>query len=405
MFLNPTTIEIAIRKEAKFHNGRYMKASDVVASLEYLRESRGVLRNIFSWIREIQIRGPRTIHIHLSRHLPQFLTVLSAPNYAIFSEEFLKKAKSNQSLWSNPMGCGNYQITRYDPKGEFVELEPIHEGLPIRFHFVGENQVSKKDAPQYDLIGLPIVGGEVTGETFRTEKLFDPYHIFMGLNTHRPQWSRREDRCQFFSRLDPEKPLQSYGPNAERATDILPRGILGFSTKENYQEKIRSWKHEWKPKSDSFCLSILSVSVPKKNRSAFVDMVRSVFSNVQLKIVDNPARFGFNFVNSSCDGMIVGLKSNYLDAYEYLLIFSETDPNLTGYNSAALKKMVQESQDVEGSKARAELYQEISDQVKNECLLYPILTIQMKTIFVKKSRKTPGLGTVPLNEYYLGSVR
>src|SRR4051794_5858922 len=52
-YLSPSKIQMKLGKEYRFHDGSELRADDIIATFDYLRTSRGVLRNIFGWINQI----------------------------------------------------------------------------------------------------------------------------------------------------------------------------------------------------------------------------------------------------------------------------------------------------------------------------------------------------------------
>ncbi len=152
------------------------------------------------------------------------------------------------------------------------------------------------------------------------------------------------------------------------------------------------------------CVSFLSVSVSSILQPVYEEWLRVHVKQLSTSSIDSPKDFGRRFSHSKCDGLIFGFKSNYLDAYEYLIILAEASANPTGYYDLALKRKIEMSQDINDNLQRAQLYQELSEQIKKLCLLYPLITIPYKKLFIRHSIQAPGLGQIPLNDYDLGKV-
>lgn len=99
------------------------------------------------------------------------------------------------------------------------------------------------------------------------------------------------------------------------------------------------------------------------------------------------------------------LKSNYLDGYEFIDIFSNSDANFSSIHDERLTNKIKNSQYIADTHARSKEYRKIIREIENFCVIRPLLTIPMRTIYIRKTLSAPGIGLGPLNEYYLGNVR
>ena len=403
-FETPTKIAITIKKQAKFQDGSPVTAEDIVASLNHLRKSRLVLRNVFTWIKKTDVINSNKIIITLKEPVPQFLSVLSSPNYAIFKKLFLKRAEKNPALWKMPIGCGNYKVVFSND--HIIKLTPLREGRPIEFYLKKSNQLLANEIDQYDISDLHLLGESPKVQQFKMIEIFDPTQIFLGLNSRTKQWRNKEDRCAFISKLNPQPVISSYAKRARSADDILPEGILGHeSSTQSMREIAKKYGSKQLSPMKSFCLSYLTVSIPEYFRSAYLDMVKKIYKNTRAIYITDNTHFGKKFVESDCDAIVLGLKSNTLDGYDILAIFSEIDPNFTGFFDASLTKEIEGSQNEINPQIRALHYRDIINKIENQCLVYPILTVPMRYVYLKKGLYAPNIGKSPLNEYYLGEVR
>jgi hypothetical protein len=51
------------------------------------------------------------------------------------------------------------------------------------------------------------------------------------------------------------------------------------------------------------------------------------------------------------------------------------------------------------------MYQTIAEEIKKDCVLYPIATLSYKKVFIKKELLTPNLGQATLNDYDLMDLK
>lgn len=392
-YLSDRDIEFVLDPGARFHSGKPVQADDVVASLRYLQESRVVLRNVFRWVETVQALGKDRVRIRLKKAQPQFLNLISAPNYAIFERDFLKRAKKDPSLWKQPSGCGSYRVGSYG--ADSIVLEPVKAQHPIEFRL----SAAQAKSSDFDLLPPGIEVQESSREDFSETDLFDPYHLFLGLNLRLLKWKDRATRCASLAKVNPKPVLDSYGSQAQVATTFFPRGVLGFSESLNYLEY---YKNEAPPAGSETvqrgCLSILGVSIPPIHRAALSKMWFAEDAGAKpAAVIENPKDYGRTFAESGCDALVLGLKSNYLDGYEYLLIFSEEAANFTGYQDADLKSLINQSQDLEPTQ-RAAQYQRASQRIRDACVIAPLATLPNRRVFVSKRLTLPELGSVPFNE-------
>lgn len=405
----PLKVVIDLRNDIRFSDGTPVESDDVIASFEYLSRSREILRTIFNWVKKIEKVSDNRFVFILKKPMPQFLNTLSSPNYAIFKKEFIERAINDKSLWKRPVGCGNYRISEYDEFGKHVRLVPVWEGRPVTFYFNKDNQIKAEELAKYDIVGLDIVGNTTENYGYRIERVFDPYHIFMGLNLNKNRWASKRNRCAFFNELNPKIVIEGYGDIAEYANDIIPRGVLGHSKHANYKKEMEEGAlgAKFDPAGDNepFCMAFLSVSVPQIYRDKYIKMVNSIYDDVTAKTLESPKHFGREFQKLNCDALILGLKSNTLDGYEYLLVHSEEAANILGKQDPTTIEAIKASQNIGDSNHRGYVYQDIAGKIRQECLIFPILTIPMKKVHIKENLQTPDFGTVPLNEYYLGKVK
>lgn len=262
-YISPLTIRVKIKKNIFFHDKSSVTSDDVIASFNHLKKSRTVMRNIFSWIEKIKVIDNHTIIFSLKKPIPQFLTVLSSPNYAIYKKSFLAKAEKNSNLWNNPLGCGGYRIV--SKKSKIIKLLPVKNGIPITFHILDNNLINVDEMERYDLVSLHVVGLSNKIKKFKKLELFDPLQLYLGLNAKSNLWKDKKQRCAFLSRINPNNILKRYGNSATKANDFLPQGCLGYESSNQFMKKMLKENNKEKilSQSTTFNLAYLTVSIPQ----------------------------------------------------------------------------------------------------------------------------------------------
>lgn len=406
-YITPLQIVLKLKNQARFHDGTLIKAEDVLASLEYIKDSRNIFKNMFIWIKSIEIKDQSTIIFYFEKHVPQFLKVLSSKNFAIFKKSFLEDAKKDKNLWKAPLGCGGYKVAKFDD--EKIELMPISHGLPITFYLIKANQIDVSEVSKYDIITLNVVGSSDELKDFDLLEMFDPIQYFVGLNTKSNKWKNKEDRCNFLSQLDLKDLLASYGKNAIEADDLLPKGTLGYRANNScYHLTAGSDSKAITPirdkQTEPFCLAYLTVSIQEQNKNKFVDMFKSQFPNIVMKPIENVKKFGKSFVETKCDALVFALRTTYFDGYEFLTIFEDNDANFTGSENKKLDEHILKSQLISNPNERAKEYQKITKEIEELCIVRPLLTLPNRRVYVRKNLKTPEIGLISILQYYLGNI-
>lgn len=408
-YINPREIILKLNNKVKFHDGSSVKAEDVLASFNYIKESRNILQNLYVWIDKMEALNDQTLKFTLKKHVPQLLKVLSGTNFNIFKKSFLYKAKKDKNLWKNPMGCGGYKVV--ESNNDYVKLIPVAAGLPITFYLIKSNLVALNDIDKYDMITADITANEkeLDKVDFKVLKMFDPVQFYIGLNSRSKKWKNKSDRCKFLAKLDLKNLIASYGEEAVLATDILPKGTLGYSENRNFNDQIidissNATETEASKKVNPFCFAYLTISVEDKYKIEYLKMFKKIYPKIFTYPIFDTKTYGKDFVNKNCDAIIFAWKSYYLDGYEYLTFFENNDANFSGMHNENLSNRILRSQDIESASTRAKEYQKIIKEIGDLCIVRPLFTLPTRKIYIRKALKAPGIGLVSIHQYYLGNI-
>ncbi len=410
-YLSPKQVKVVLNSEYKFQNGEPILADDLVASFDFLKTSRESYRAQYAMIDHISAVDSKTIIFDFKEPTAKlFIDFFSTSQNPILPRAYIERAKNNRALLATPVGCGNYKISEYIP-GDHILLVPLKNGLPrLMFALLEKNQIRYSDLPKYDLVNLAIEDIDQNKSkalpSYTENRLFDPYHLVLGLNSTIAPWNSEANRCALFGRLDTAKPLQSYGTSATPAKDLFPSGVVGFDAKSDFSAyyKARAGKTPNLGRRP-FCLSFIAPSVPVSRRAGFQSMIEAIYPGVEIKQIGDPKNFGPTFLEQKCDGLIIGFKSNNLDGADFLNVFTERAVNYTGYWSESLKDKIGQSLHIDDLAHRAEIFKALAQEVRNKCLILPIMTTPYKTFYTSNRLEFPEIGKSILNEYYLGNVR
>ena len=126
-FLDPTTIEFALRDDVVFSNGATFGADDVVYTLNYVsRPDAGVItRANVSWIKSVEKVDDHTVRLHMSGPFPAALEFLAGPD-PIFPKglfDHVPRDAAGRPRYADvePIGTGPYRVVDVKP-GQSVTL-------------------------------------------------------------------------------------------------------------------------------------------------------------------------------------------------------------------------------------------------------------------------------------------
>ena len=127
-FLDPTTIEFALRDDVTFSNGQPFGADDVVYTLTYVsRPEAGVItRANVSWIKSVEKVDEHTVRLHMTGPFPAALEFLAGPD-PIFPKGLFDGVSRDAAGRPNyasvkPVGTGPYEVVSVKP-GQSVTLK------------------------------------------------------------------------------------------------------------------------------------------------------------------------------------------------------------------------------------------------------------------------------------------
>jgi len=127
-YASDTQIVFELRDNVYFHNGRQVKAKDIVFSLEYVaNKDNGSTHyeSIGKFIEKVEANGDYTVTLTLNQ--PYYSALLALTNVPILCEEAM------DTFASAPIGCGPFKFVRWD-KNSKVVMEAFdkyyQEGIP-----------------------------------------------------------------------------------------------------------------------------------------------------------------------------------------------------------------------------------------------------------------------------------
>ena len=120
-WVNPTTLEMELRKDVKFHSGKPMDADDVAYTLNFASNKENAISNfaLLSFIKSAEKVDPYKVRIHLHNAFPPALANLAGLGF-IMQQGHYDKAPTKPDGKKDfgavpPNGTGPYRITDVKP--------------------------------------------------------------------------------------------------------------------------------------------------------------------------------------------------------------------------------------------------------------------------------------------------
>ena len=127
-WVNPTTLEMELRKGVKFHSGKEMDADDVVYTLNHAANKDNAIANfaLLAWIKSAEKIDADKIRINLNRPFPPALAYLAGLGFIMQKGHYdnapVKPDGKKDFGAVKPNGTGPYKITEVKP-GEHILME------------------------------------------------------------------------------------------------------------------------------------------------------------------------------------------------------------------------------------------------------------------------------------------
>lgn len=146
VWVNPTTLEMELRKGVKFHSGKVMDADDVAYTLNHAANKENAIANyaLLAWIKNVDVVDPGKVRINLNRPFPPALAYLGGLGFIMQKGHYdsapVKPDGKKDFGAVKPNGTGPYKITEVKP-GDSILMEKNTDYF--KDGFKGDPKISK----------------------------------------------------------------------------------------------------------------------------------------------------------------------------------------------------------------------------------------------------------------------
>ncbi|HYF79147.1 MAG TPA: ABC transporter substrate-binding protein [Symbiobacteriaceae bacterium] len=252
------TWTFVLRKGARFHNGREVRAEDVKYSLERVLNPR--VASPHSWlfemvdgareftagrssaVRGLRVTGPYTLTITLEHPYNPFLSNIAYLGAAIVPKEAAERA----DFAKRPMGTGAFRFAEWVP-GQRIVLEAnpdYHEGRPfldrveVDLAVRVDEYLERFKAGQLDTIAAGAVFMQDAEASRRVLQSPSPSVQYVGVNFRKPLMRDKRLRQALNYAVDRERIVATYAGRAHALPGPLPTGLFG------HEPSLKGYRHD-----------------------------------------------------------------------------------------------------------------------------------------------------------------
>lgn len=384
--VDPTgkTYTFQLRRNAKFHDGSPIRASDVVASLSRAVSAKSTVFKYYDCIlgaeeyfagkaksvSGLRAEGDDKVVIELKYSFPPFLSILAGATAKILPAN----VDSIPGFFNRPIGSGPFKVEsvkRGNP-GELIlsRFEDYSDTKPKFQKMVlvalSEHEALKraKNGEVLDLANFPLAGNEsVFG---RGKDVSSPVAAtwIIGLNTRRAPFDSLETRRAFKAAVDAESFRKTFYPDAIPAAGYIPRGLPGHIEGKPSPRPAR------RPKN----IAAIKVAVPrelakeKEIRRHLESSLRKQGWNVTfVPMAWDKIMEGYN--KKTLQAFLVSMNMDYPDTEFLIRNFESNNPdNFSGISDPKLDNLIRKARASQDRLLRGELYRKIASRIEDLAL-------------------------------------
>ena len=417
-----------LRKDAKFHDGKPVRAQDFKWSMEraadpltaspvvdqYLGDIVGVkekLEGEAKEVRGIRVLDEHTLEITIDEAKSYFLAKLTYPTAFVLDQA---NVETGRRWFREPNGTGPFRLVEYVP-GETLILgrnEHFHLGPPhlekVRFILSGGTAMLMYETDEIHLTGVGIAdldrvldpSNPLNAQLQQAPPSFSTNYI--GMNVNDPPFDDKKVRQALNYAIDKEVIARDILANlVVPALGILPPGFPGFSTDirgyEYNPEKARQLLAESKygPGLENFDKPIILTTAGSFGSSVSLDMeviLEMWRTNLGIEVEVLQTEFATylqDLLKQRFEMFQIGWIADYPDPENFLdlLFYSESSNNHTAFSNAEVDRLLLLARVEPNERVRYELYHQVEQLIVDEAPWIPLWNSGEQYVLVKPNVK------------------
>lgn len=400
------TYTFYLRKNAKFHDGKQVTATDVKYSWEracdpvvkspkarsFLADIVGAkerLEGSASEISGIKVVDDYTLEVTIDAAKPYFLAKLAQPVAFIVDRN---NVAQGVKWYERPNGTGAFKLKTWEKdtllvleRNDDFYLEPaklknlvfkLFAGDPMQLYENGEIDITSVDTDNQDKVldpANPLNTELVTGSVYDVS--------YIGFNVSKAPFDDPKIRQALATALDVSKLIDvTVKGQAERAAGFVPPGIPGNNSSlqplpydlEKAKQLIKESSYQSVDKVPPVTIYVAFGVGPIEQ--AIIGMWQALGLQVNTQVISNLDDYFARFHRKEFQVYVYGWRADYIDPQDFLEIFFQSQSPENGFNysnpevDAALVKAGVERDEA----ARLKMYQDIEKMVLNDLPAVPL---------------------------------
>ncbi len=417
-FINPTTLQLTLRQDVKFHNGKTMTADDVVASLNRLRivpESQTMYVNI----ENVERVSDYKVNVNLKRIFPSIVGYLAHPKAAIYTLEDIEALGTNTV--ETPIGTGAYQYVNLI-HGDRVILKAFPEywaGAPaienLEYKVIVDDSVRAISIESGDVQGVMDVSPSqveaLEGKENITLVPFNSISVeYLGMNATAPRLQNKKLREAIYMAVDKQALIDSvYFGFANPTESLFDSRMFGALTEPDdmtYNPELARQiiKEEG---LEGYKLTLIANEGHRSKSAEVIQyFLKEIGINVEIRLLEWAAYLDI-LQQGSHELFILGWSNSTYDADNSMHTIFHSDNVGTGYNNffysnPQVDKLIEEAGVELNEQKRRQMYADAQKIIRDERYALFLFTRIYTLAF---DSKLEGVELVPTGDHRLHRLR
>jgi oligopeptide transport system substrate-binding protein len=403
------TYTFNLRKDAKFHDGRAVTASDLKYALEracipatgsqtastYLSDIMGVQEVLSGKTKDldgVRVIDASTLKITIDAPKAYFLSKMAYPTAFIVDRQ---NVESGANWWHKPNGTGPYKLTRYD-EGSLIVLQPnkyfygSKATATVAFHILAGIPMSLYETGKLDVVEISKAyidrAQDPAGPFANQLHIFPEFSLqYIGFNTSKPPFDDPLVRQAFCYAVDRGRIIKLIQKDmATKAEGIIPVDMPGYNKDikgldfdpAKAKDLLAKSKYGSAANLPPITLTTAGfggVDVEDYLGAIIQDWKQNLGANVTVRLLE-PGAFHYNLQEEVDEMYALGWIADYPDPQNFLdtLFYTGGEYNDSHYSNKELDKMLDKAAVEQDYATRMTIYQQAEQVVVDQAPVMPL---------------------------------